>query len=590
MLHYILQILIFQMLFLVIYDLLHKKDTFFNWNRLYLIITPILSFILPFVKIESFKTTTSQIYASQVERVITISTEGLTSLGTTEIHQNPTNWWLFAYYIGVGISLLLLLFKLYKLKILKSVAIKATFNNKKIAVLPNSSQAFSFWNTIYLGDALNAEEKKQILLHEVVHVEEKHSIDQIFFEFLRVLFWWNPLVYVFQSRITVLHEYIADAEVITTIDKRNYIEQLLNAAFQTQEITFVNQFFNQSLIKKRILMLQKSKSKTISKFKYLLLIPIVLGILTYTACSEELNQSKDNDFEGSKNDDRPDYAALMISHEPKCPNQNSVYNKNLNNYLSVRNGKNSEAILDIISIETSKKIRTIHFFRNQTFFVRNIPEGKYKLHISYGEDYAEKTVDETCKGYFKNEVATEINENILDFDVLKTEKGVNIPSYNISIDMVKKESELPDESSEESNTIVNNNNSGGSEPKCSNQNSTYDKKIDNYLKITTGNNAEVIVQVFVLDTEQVIRTAYIKRGKMYFIRNIPEGKYKLNITYGDNYAEKTVDGVCLAYFKDEKANEIGEYTLDFTVIKTDKGYNVPSYNIALDFNDNDPIN
>ncbi|TSE04828.1 hypothetical protein [Aquimarina algiphila] len=91
MLHYILQILIFQMLFLVIYDLLLKKDTFFNWNRLYLIITPILSFILPFVKIESFKTTTSQIYASQVERVITISTEGLTSLGTTEIHQNPTN-------------------------------------------------------------------------------------------------------------------------------------------------------------------------------------------------------------------------------------------------------------------------------------------------------------------------------------------------------------------------------------------------------------------------------------------------------------------------------------------------------------------
>ncbi|WP_271765785.1 M56 family metallopeptidase [Aquimarina algiphila] len=576
------------MLFLVIYDLLHKKDTFFNWNRLYLIITPTLSFILPFVKIESFKTTTSQIYASQVESVITISSESFASFSATEINQNPINWWLVAYCIGAGISLLLLLFKLYKLKILKSVAVKTTFSKKKIAILPNSSQAFSFWNTIYLGDALNAEEKKQILLHEIVHIEQKHSIDQIFFEFLRVLFWWNPLIYVFQSRITVLHEYIADAAVIKAVDKRNYIEQLLNVAFQTQEITFVNQFFNQSLIKKRILMLQKSKSKTIAKFKYLLLIPLVIGILTYTACSEESDQST-KAVENSKNNESSDYSNLSISHEPQCPNQQSSYNKNLDNYLRVRNGKNSEAILDIISTASSEKIRTIHFFKNQTFFVRNIPEGKYKLYLSYGEDYAEKTVDGVCKGYFKNEISTEIGENILDFNVTQTEKGVNIPSYNLSINLTKKESEVPNEASQEPNTNVNDNNNGESEPKCPNQNSSYDKKLDNYLRVTTGDNADVIVQIVALATEQSIRTVYIKRDKTYSIRNIPEGKYKLDIKYGYDYAEKTVDGVCVAYFKDKKANEIGEDILDFTVFKTDKGYNVPSYNISLDLNDTDHI-
>ncbi|PAM96081.1 blaR1 peptidase M56, partial [Flavobacterium sp. IR1] len=52
-------------------------------------------------------------------------------------------------------------------------------------------------------------------------------------------------------------------------------------------ISFINQFFNQSLIKKRIVMLQKSRSKTISKFKYLLLVPLMLVMLTFVACSKE---------------------------------------------------------------------------------------------------------------------------------------------------------------------------------------------------------------------------------------------------------------------------------------------------------------
>ncbi|WP_109098063.1 M56 family metallopeptidase [Aquimarina sp. AU58] len=588
MLYYLLQTVIFQVLFLALYDVFHKKDTFFNWNRLYLIITPLLSLVLPFVKIQAFRNQTSQVYVTKLERVITISSENLVVLGTTGADQNPTNWWMVIYCTGAGLSLLLLILKFYKLKVLKTVSFKANFNSKKIITLPNSNQAFSFWNTIYLGDALSEAEKKQILIHEIVHVEQKHSLDQVWFELLKIVLWWNPIIHIYQSRITILHEYIADATVIATIDKRNYIEQLLNVTFQTQEITFVNQFFNQSLIKKRILMLQKSKSKTIAKFKYLLLIPILAGILVYTSCGEESNQLT-NTVENSKSNENSDSSNPSISHEPQCPNQQSLYDKNIDNYLKVRNGKSSEAILDIISTETSEKIRTIHFLKDQTFYIRNIPEGKYTINIIYGDNYAEKTVDGVCIAYFKDEKANEIGEGILDFNILKTEKGINIPSYNLSIDMTKKESELPDESSEESNTTVNGDNYGQAEPKCPNKNSSYDKKLDNYLRITTGNTAEVIVQIVTLDTEKSIRTAYIKRNEVYFIRNIPENEYRLIISYGDNYAEKTVDGVCIAYFKDEKANEIGEDILDFTVIKTDKGNNVPSYNITLDLNDNDPI-
>jgi len=124
-------------------------------------------------------------------------------------------------------------------------------------------------------------------LHEQVHVKQKHSLDQLFFEFLRIVFWFNPLVYVFQKRITELQEFTADAEVAKIKQKKTYYQELLSEVFETQKISFINTFFNHSLIKKRIIMLQKSKSKKIYQLKYLLLVPIVGAMLVYTSCSED---------------------------------------------------------------------------------------------------------------------------------------------------------------------------------------------------------------------------------------------------------------------------------------------------------------
>lgn len=95
------------------------------------------------------------------------------------------------------------------------------------------------------------------------------------------------MIYLFQNRIATLHEYIADAKVTIQKDKKQYYQSLLSEVFQTEKISFINTFFNQSLIKKRIIMLQKSKSTKTAQFKYLLLLPIICGMLVYTACSND---------------------------------------------------------------------------------------------------------------------------------------------------------------------------------------------------------------------------------------------------------------------------------------------------------------
>jgi len=589
MLHYILQTLIFQIVFLALYDAFHKKTTFFNWNRFYLLVTPILSLLLPFIKVDFFKTEASQIYVTKLERIITISSENLTQIGTTGPTENPINWWLIIYCIGLSISTLSLIFKLYKLKVITSFSFKSDFKNKKIVVLPNSNQAFSFWNTIYLGDQIQKNEKEQILIHEMVHVQQKHSLDQILFEILKTVLWWNPMMYIYQSRVTILHEYIADDAVTANVNKRSYIEQLLNTAFQTQEISFINQFFNQSLIKKRIVMLQKSKSKSIEKFKYLLLIPVIIGILVYTSCSEETNTSNSSiePKEKTQNPENPD-GVSFISNAPNCPNINAVYNRNLNNYLQVRSGKNWEVLIDLISLENSKKIRTAHLGINQTFFIRNIPEGKYKITATYGDNYAERSENGECIGYFKNQKAIEEGEQILDFNVKQTEKGEDIPSYNLKVELRN-----PATASQEN---PNNNNDPFAvndipypdpnfEPLCPNKNAKYDKKLDNYLRLTSGKKAEVIATIISVENSQTIRTIHLPKDHQYFIRNIPEGLYKTHFIYGEDYNEKTVDGTCVGYFKNEKRREVGEHILDFKTIKTERGLNVPSYNLTVRLSD-----
>ncbi|MBQ4820891.1 M56 family metallopeptidase [Aquimarina sp. MMG016] len=282
MLYYILQTLLFQLLFLIIYDVFHKKDTFFSLNRAYLLITSVLSFVLPFIKIKSIQENIPEEYAVNLPTIFIgqqpeniLAAETVTTIQNTSYIFDNINWWIVIYVSGVILMLLHLISKSVKLRKLRTHSTHTKIGNYKLLTLPKSKDAFSFWNTIYLGDRIPQLEKERIIAHEIVHLEQKHSLDLLWFEMLKIIFWFNPLVYVYQSNINTLHEFIADAKSVGVLGKRKYYEQLLNTVFDTEDIKFINQFYNHSLLKKRILMLQKSKSKAIVKYKYLVILPIL---------------------------------------------------------------------------------------------------------------------------------------------------------------------------------------------------------------------------------------------------------------------------------------------------------------------------
>ncbi|MFV8226415.1 M56 family metallopeptidase, partial [Christiangramia aquimixticola] len=238
MLHYILQILFFQLFFLLGYEIFLKKETFFNYNRIYLLVTPILAFVIPWLRLEFLVeavpptarliipqalTTTPGIYSEQLPTVVVNGEKGI-----------QLNWWLITYLLGLLVSSFLFLKKYRNLRKLFNYKQVSREKDFRIIEIPNSNLACTFFNTVFIGDQLAEDEKQHILSHELVHVKQKHSYDMIFFEFLKIIFWFNPLLYIYQSRIAGLHEFMADEEVVKNTERRSYYQQLLNTAFNTQ--------------------------------------------------------------------------------------------------------------------------------------------------------------------------------------------------------------------------------------------------------------------------------------------------------------------------------------------------------------------
>ncbi len=290
MIDYFLKVLLFQTLFLVVYDTMLKRETFFQWNRVYLILTSILAYSIPVLKFEKAQEIIPQEYIMLPEVMLSP-----TSVIEQKVEQSSM---LFSsltliFWIGFGIAAILFSLKLYKL-------LRLIFDSEKQnkstywLVFVQQNKAFSFFSYIFLNKAISEATKEQVIEHELVHVQQKHSLDLLWFEIQRMVCWFNPYSYIYQHRISELHEFIADAKAIKQKDKTTYFESLLAQTFGVNHISFINPFFKHSLIKKRILMLNKSRSKQLLKLKYVLLIPILASMLIYTSCERtEVEIQKD---------------------------------------------------------------------------------------------------------------------------------------------------------------------------------------------------------------------------------------------------------------------------------------------------------
>jgi TonB family protein len=282
------QINLFLVVFYAIYWLFLRKETFHQVNRFYLLGSSILSVMLPFIDLSSVKT-----WAVTGEIQNLIYEYNLPELVVSQNTDHSLNWVLIICILYLTVVALLFLKLAFGVARAYAIIQSPSFNE---------SNAFSFFGIIKIDKKLP--HFRTIRAHERVHTIQLHFLDLFFFELLNVVFWCNPVVYLYTFTIKNLHEFLADQEASRTLPSvADYATLLLSKQFKiAPEHLFVQPFHKKSTLKVRIQMLLKGKSNNWAILKYGVVAPILfLAVLVSSvSCSDaninepaEINLSKD---------------------------------------------------------------------------------------------------------------------------------------------------------------------------------------------------------------------------------------------------------------------------------------------------------
>ncbi len=263
------------------YLLVLRRLTFYNWNRWYLLGYTILSFFIPFINITRYLE--SNEWADT--RIINLVPAIIENNSLQNIHNNAaTNlsaWNIMTLVFFSGMLFLLgrLVIQFISFYRMKKRAKPFEENGLTIYQVNENIIPFSFGNSIFINHQLHSEtELREIIKHEFIHVKQNHSIDIIWGELLCLINWYNPFAWLLKKAIRQNLEFIADNKVVQNgIDKKEY-QYLLLKVIGNNQYSIANQF-NFSSLKKRIAMMNKTKSARLQVGRFLFLVPVFAIIL-----------------------------------------------------------------------------------------------------------------------------------------------------------------------------------------------------------------------------------------------------------------------------------------------------------------------
>jgi TonB family protein len=285
---YDLKVAVLIAVFYFCYRLLMERETMHRLNRIVLLSSILLSLVLPLCVITLHKTIEVAPMRVVDHPELVITELGSVSSEESTIQSLETNRMGFAeklfqpsvifaiFTIGL-LCRLLYIAKSYRQlrRMIKDSEQHSLEDGVTMAVVDLPVAPFSWMHTIVLSRIDYEECNPSILAHERGHIRLHHSWDIVFVEVLTALQWFNPVVWLLRRDLRTIHEYEADASVLSSgSDVSQYIQLLMRKAMGTKACTLANGI-NNSTIKKRINMMLVNKSPRRNSLKLLALLPIV---------------------------------------------------------------------------------------------------------------------------------------------------------------------------------------------------------------------------------------------------------------------------------------------------------------------------
>lgn len=262
-------------LFYVVYKGFLHRETYFKSIRYFLLTGIIVAAVIPFVVIPIYVET--EFIQPSLEVIESTFIKSKTNSYSTF---NWVNVLLFSYFIGAGYFIIRLGIQLFSIG---SLIYKNKFTKSDgyyFVEIANEISPFSFFNFIVFNpNRFSKTELDQILAHEKVHAMQQHSIDNIMANLLVAFQWFNPIAWLYKKDIEQNLEFIAD-ECALKVSKsyRSYQQLLLKTSIPNYQMALANNFYN-SLLKKRIIMLQSKKSNSKSQWKIAIILPLLIAFV-----------------------------------------------------------------------------------------------------------------------------------------------------------------------------------------------------------------------------------------------------------------------------------------------------------------------
>ncbi|HVV54327.1 MAG TPA: M56 family metallopeptidase, partial [Mucilaginibacter sp.] len=320
MIPYILHVALLISVCLLFYKIFLQKETFYRLNRVVLLSCLALSFVVPLIIIPqawTLRTAPEQavisneqqpqqdtysrlkeqiqqkVLAEQKQTVKPVASAPLPAKSLSSAAPDKPIWpivfkWLFyLYWAGAaafGLNLLLQVIVLLIRAYSNPVIVDGKF---RIIEVKGDKAPCSFGNNIFINpEKYDWDTYNQILMHEKVHIQQGHSFDILLAELVLVFQWFNPFAWLYRGELENNLEFLTDEAVLdrNPVEKESYQMSLLRVSAPHLALS-VTTNYNQSLLKKRIIMMNAKKSNIHTMWKYFILVPIMCAL----ACA--LNQT-----------------------------------------------------------------------------------------------------------------------------------------------------------------------------------------------------------------------------------------------------------------------------------------------------------
>jgi hypothetical protein len=336
----------------LLYYVFARKNGHFKWLRAYFLVAIVVSFSLPALKyLPDFH---RQNIVSVPSRYIPVwMGESMTLVASQdmtvpEVKASKSKLPLavvlkYMYFAGVLVLLFRFLIGLLHLTWLTVKNRIRRINHDTLVIVKNLPAPFSFFQLIFIGpDDLVDTRKTAMLQHERVHVRQWHSLDLLLLELVSLVQWFNPFAWLVRRVVKEIHEYLADAGTVKgDVSPLEYQQLLLSQAFGVKSYLPANGF-NNSLTKKRILMITNNKfnKKWVAIFMLSVAVIIISDSLSRVNIAQTSAAKKNSTSQSIKTqDDQKAESSLTkktVKFTPPNVNRPPLYKGTSNEQASLR--------------------------------------------------------------------------------------------------------------------------------------------------------------------------------------------------------------------------------------------------------------